>query len=137
MTPADLAQLLRATAAAVLAEHGLDSAALQARNPRLVHCAITGYGDHGRHADRPAIDALVAARTGHQWESRGVEGGTIARLAGVAPAFPDLETPPECQVAAPRPGPLFSGVPWVSLAAAYQATLAISAALRVREEERD
>jgi crotonobetainyl-CoA:carnitine CoA-transferase CaiB-like acyl-CoA transferase len=112
---------------------GLDHAALQARNPRLVHCAITGYGDHGRHSDRPAIDALVAARTGHQWESRGVEGGTIARLAGAPPAFPDLETPPECQVAAPRPGPLFSGVPWVSLAAAYQATLAISAALRVRE----
>jgi crotonobetainyl-CoA:carnitine CoA-transferase CaiB-like acyl-CoA transferase len=98
-----------------------------------VHCSITGYGDHPRHAERPAIDALVAARTGHQWESRGVEGGTIARLAGVPPAFPDLETPPECQVAAPRPGPLFSGVPWVSLAAAYQATLAISAALRVRE----
>ena len=46
---------------------GLDHAALQARNPRLVHCAITGYGDHGRHSDRPAIDALVAARTGHQW----------------------------------------------------------------------
>jgi crotonobetainyl-CoA:carnitine CoA-transferase CaiB-like acyl-CoA transferase len=112
---------------------GLDHAALQARNPRLVHCAISGYGDHGRHSDRPAIDALVAARTGHQWESRGVEGGTIARLAGAPPAFPDLETPPECQVAAPRPGPLFSGVPWVSLAAAYHATLAISAALRVRE----
>jgi crotonobetainyl-CoA:carnitine CoA-transferase CaiB-like acyl-CoA transferase len=112
---------------------GLDHPSLHERNPRLVHCAITGYGDHERHSGRPAIDALVAARTGHQWESRGVEGGTIARLAGVPPAFPDLETPPDCQVAAPRPGPLFSGVPWVSLAAAYQATLAISAALRVRE----
>ena len=36
-------------------------------------------------------------------------------------------------VGAPREGPLFSGVPWASLAAFYNATLAISAALRARE----
>ncbi len=125
--------LLESFAPGEAARGGLEYEGLHARNPRLVHCSITGYGDHEGHADRPAIDALVAARTGHQWESRGVEGGTLARLGGVAPAFPDLETPSECQVGAPRPGPLFSGVPWVSLAAAYQATLAISAALRVRE----
>jgi crotonobetainyl-CoA:carnitine CoA-transferase CaiB-like acyl-CoA transferase len=125
--------LLESFAPGEAAARGLDLDALRASAPRLVHCSITGYGEHERHADRPPIDALVAARTGHQWESRGVEGGTIARLAGVPPVFPDLETPPECQVAAPRQGPLFSGVPWVSLAAAYQATLAISAALRVRE----
>jgi crotonobetainyl-CoA:carnitine CoA-transferase CaiB-like acyl-CoA transferase len=125
--------LLESFAPGEAAARGLDLHALRATAPRLVHCSVTGYGAHARHADRPAIDALVAARTGHQWESRGVEGGTIARLAGVPPVFPDLETPPECQVAAPRPGPLFSGVPWVSLATAYQATLAISAALRVRE----
>ena len=84
--------------------------------------------------DRPGLDALVAARTGHQWESRGVPGGTLARLAGVPPAFPDLVVPDDCWVAAPRPGPLFSGVPWVSMASCYLATLAISAALRVREQ---
>ena len=124
--------LLVSSTAGDLVRHGLDDASLREHNPGLIHCSITGYGDHGRHADRPAIDALVAARTGHQWESRGVDGGTIARLAGVPPAFPDLVTPPDCRVAAPRPGPLFSGVPWVSLATAYQATLAVSAALRVR-----
>ena len=96
--------LLETFAPGEAASRGLDHATLRERNPRLVQCSITGYGDHGRHADRPAIDALVAARTGHQWESRGVEGGTIARLAGIPAAFPDLETPPECQVAAPRPG---------------------------------
>ena len=53
---------------------------------------------------------------------------------GVAPAFPDLVVPDDCWVAAPRPGPLHSGVPWVSMASAYLATLAISAALRVREQ---
>ena len=61
---------------------GIDHDTLLARNPRLVYCSITAYGDDGAHADRPAVDALVAARTGHQWESRGVPGGTLARLAG-------------------------------------------------------
>jgi crotonobetainyl-CoA:carnitine CoA-transferase CaiB-like acyl-CoA transferase len=115
-------------------ELGIDADTLLARNPRLVHCSITAYGDDGAHADRPAVDSLVAARTGHQWESRGVPGGTLARLAGVPPAFPDLVVPDDCWVAAPRSGPLHSGVPWVSMASAYLATLAISAALRVREQ---
>jgi len=113
---------------------GIDFDALQAVNPRLVYCSITAYGDDGRHADRPGYDALVAARTGHQWESRGVPGGTLARLGEVPPAFPDLVVPDDCWVGAPRPGPLFSGVPWVSVASCYLATLAISAALRVREQ---
>ncbi len=112
---------------------GIDFDTLHAVNPRLVYCSITAYGDTGKHADRPGYDALVAARTGHQWESRGVPGGTLARLAGVPPAFPDLVVPDDCWVAAPRPGPLFSGVPWVSVATCYLATLAISAAFRVRE----
>ena len=118
----------------ITARLGIDADTLLERNPRLVYCSITAYGDDGAHADRPAIDALVAARTGHQWESRGVPGGTLARLAGIAPAFPDLVVPDDCWVGAPRPGPLFSGVPWVSVASCYLATLAISAALRVREQ---
>src|SRR5439155_8743400 len=40
----------------------------------------------------------------------------------------------DCWVGPPREGPLFGGVPWPSLATAYLATLAISAALRVREQ---
>ncbi len=114
---------------------GIDHETLLARNPRLVYCSITAYGDDGAHADRPAVDALVAARTGHQWESRGVPGGTLARLAGgVHPCSSTSSWPDDCWVAAPRPGPLHSGVPWVSMASAYLATLAISAALRVREQ---
>jgi crotonobetainyl-CoA:carnitine CoA-transferase CaiB-like acyl-CoA transferase len=115
-------------------ELGIDFDTLHARNPRLVYCSITAYGDDGRHSGRPGYDALVAARTGHQWESRGVPGGTLARLAGIPPAFPDLVVPDDCWVGAPRPGPLFSGVPWVSVATCYLATLVISAALRVREQ---
>src|SRR5690606_19844844 len=97
---------------------------LLAENPRLVHCSITAYGEDGRHADRPGYDALVAARTGHQWESRGVDGGTIGRLSGTGPMLPGYEAPPGCYVGADRPGPLFGGVPWVSLATFYNASLA-------------
>jgi crotonobetainyl-CoA:carnitine CoA-transferase CaiB-like acyl-CoA transferase len=111
---------------------GVDHETLLAANPRLVHCSITGYGETGRHADRPAYDALVAARTGQQWESRGTIGGTIGRLSGDE-ILPGYEAPPQCMVGADRPGPLFSGVPWVSVATFYNASLAINAALRARE----
>ena len=114
---------------------GIDYDTLHAINPRLVYCSITAYGDDGAHADRPGYDALVAARTGHQWESRGV----ARRHARPPRRRRSLRSPTSsCPTTAgsPRhaPGPLFSGVPWVSMASAYLATLAISAALRVREQ---
>ena len=105
-----------------------------AGNERLVYCSITAYGEDGRHADRPGYDMLVAARTGQQWEHRGVVGGTIERLAGGEGIMPGLKPPdPESWVGPHRDGPLASGVPWASMATAYLATLAISAALRERE----
>src|ERR1700730_7475425 len=73
---------------------GIDYDTVKERNPRLVYCSITGYGSEGQHAGRPAIDALVAARTGHQWEARGVLGGTIARLAGAEGRRAVLSPPP-------------------------------------------
>jgi crotonobetainyl-CoA:carnitine CoA-transferase CaiB-like acyl-CoA transferase len=107
---------------------------LRDANPRLVYCAITGYGTSGEHANRPAYDALVAARTGQLWENRGVVGGTISLISGGPGMLPGLEPPDQdCWVGAARKGPLFSGVPWPSMATAYNATLAISAALRARE----
>ncbi|GAA1859161.1 hypothetical protein GCM10009836_44220 [Pseudonocardia ailaonensis] len=112
---------------------GLDHDRLSVLNPRLITCSITGYGQTGPHAHRPAYDALVAARTGHQWESRGVVGGTIARLAGSEPILEGIEAPEGCWRGAERDGPLFSALPWPSLAAASLATLVLSAALRARE----
>ncbi len=111
---------------------GIHHATLLAANPRLVHCSITGYGESGAHADRPAYDALVAARTGQQFESRGVVGTTIGRLSG-AEVLPGYDAPEGCWVGAEREGPLFSGVPWVSLATFYNASIAINAALVARE----
>ena len=113
---------------------GIDYDTLHAINPRLVYTSITAYGLDNKHSDRPGYEALVAARTGQQWESRGVEGGTIARLSGFEGALPGLPVPDDCWTAAKRPGPLFAGTPWASMATAYLATLATSAALRVREQ---
>ncbi len=116
----------------VAAKLGIDHETLLAANPRLVHCSITGYGETGAHAHRPAYDALVAARTGQQFENRGVVGTTIGRLSN-AEVLPGYEAPEGCMIGAPRSGPLFSGVPWISLATFYNASVAINAALVARE----
>ena len=111
---------------------GIDHTTLLAANPRLIHCSITGYGETGKHAHRPAYDALVAARTGQQFESRGVSGTTTGRLSH-AEILPRCVAPDGCTIGAPRPGPLFSGLPWISLATFYNASVAINAALFARE----
>jgi crotonobetainyl-CoA:carnitine CoA-transferase CaiB-like acyl-CoA transferase len=112
---------------------GIEYDALAESNPRLVYCSITGYGTDNPDSGRPGFDALVAARTGHQWESRGVLGGTTARLSGTRPIFPDLEVPLDRWEGPPRLGPMFGGVPWPSIGAAHIAHLSISAGLRARQ----
>ena len=43
---------------------GVDADALRARHPRLVHCSITGYGQHGPYAERPGHDLNYVAVSG-------------------------------------------------------------------------
>ncbi|MFT3853402.1 MAG: CoA transferase [Ilumatobacteraceae bacterium] len=43
---------------------GVDAAAAAALNPRLVHCAVTGWGPGGPLAEVPGYEAAVAARSG-------------------------------------------------------------------------
>jgi crotonobetainyl-CoA:carnitine CoA-transferase CaiB-like acyl-CoA transferase len=43
---------------------GLDQASLRALNPRLIHCAISGYGRSGPGARRPGYDFAVQAESG-------------------------------------------------------------------------
>lgn len=43
---------------------GLDGASLRARNPRLVYCALSGYGLDGPDSDLPGYDLVAQARSG-------------------------------------------------------------------------
>jgi len=112
---------------------GIDFATLQALNPRLIYCSITAYGRDNRHSQRPGFDALVAARTGVQWEQRGWAEGAVNRLCGRPDPYPDLDVDYDHVQGAPRPGPLFTASYWPSLGAFFTASTAISAALRARE----
>ena len=111
---------------------GLGYDALARLNPGLIYCDITGYGRDDPDRDRPGIDGLVAARTGHQFEVRGRVGGTIGVLSGTEGMMPGLAAPEGCWVGPDREGPLFTGVPWVSMATAYIAVIGINAAIRAR-----
>jgi len=51
----------------VIARLGLDYAAVQAINPRIVYASITGYGTEGPWVMRPGQDLLAQARSGLMW----------------------------------------------------------------------
>jgi crotonobetainyl-CoA:carnitine CoA-transferase CaiB-like acyl-CoA transferase len=47
-----------------LAKYGLDYPALQALNPRLVYCSITGFGQDGPYAERAGYDYMIQGMSG-------------------------------------------------------------------------
>ncbi len=112
--PADREQLLALIDAAdvlvdsfphgYLTARGLDDATIADGRPSLIHCSLTGYPRATDAADRPAIDLLVQARSGMQFEQ---------------PGF--------------RDGPIFLHAPLPSIAASYLTVEGILAALYVRE----
>ena len=71
-----------------LRKYGLDYPSLQAVNPRLVYCSITGFGQTGPYADRAGYD-FVAQGMGGFMSVTGEAGGQPLK-AGVAMA--DLST---------------------------------------------
>lgn len=47
-----------------LVKYGLDYESLAPLNPALVYCSISGFGQQGRHADRPGYDFVAQAMSG-------------------------------------------------------------------------
>lgn len=60
--------------AGVMERLGLGWEALRARNPRIIHCSVTGYGPDGPYAHLPGFDPLMQARSGVM-TSQGAPGG--------------------------------------------------------------
>lgn len=58
---------------------GLDYKALSQINPKLVFCAITGYGDRGELANKPGYDLMVQAFSGAM-STTGYDGGPPTRI---------------------------------------------------------
>ncbi|XAH21657.1 CaiB/BaiF CoA-transferase family protein [Xylophilus sp. GW821-FHT01B05] len=69
-----------------LKAYGLDYANLQALNPRLIYCSITGFGQDGPYAKRAGYDLMVQAMSGMMsitGRADGTPGGGPQRV-GVA-----------------------------------------------------
>lgn len=47
-----------------LAQYGLDYPSLQASNPRLVYCSVTGFGQTGPYAARAGYDVMIQGMSG-------------------------------------------------------------------------
>jgi len=58
---------------------GLGYGTLRARNPRLIYCAIVGYGQDGPYRDRPAYDDVIQAEGG--WADLYARSGGEPRYA--------------------------------------------------------
>ncbi|MBK9072740.1 MAG: CoA transferase [Myxococcales bacterium] len=73
----------------VMARLGLDDGSLRAINPRLIYCAITGYGQTGPYRDRAGHDLNYVALAGvlgngQAGAQAGVPGAQIGDLVGGA-----------------------------------------------------
>jgi crotonobetainyl-CoA:carnitine CoA-transferase CaiB-like acyl-CoA transferase len=90
-----------------LRRYGLDYASLQADNPGLIYCSITGFGQHGPYAERAGYDLMVQAMCG------------LMSITGHADGVPGG-------------GPLKAGVAVVDLFTGLYASNAILAALHAR-----
>ena len=96
--------LLENFRAGTLAKYGLDEKSLRTRNPRLVYCSVTGFGQDGPYAQRPGYDGVFQAM-----------GGVMA-----ANGHPDE--------------PMKIGISMVDILTGQNAAIAILAALRHRDQ---
>jgi len=67
---------------------GLSRDVLTARNDRLVHCSITGYGQDGPYRDRPAMDAVIQATSGFMAKTGFPDGPPVKSGAMIGDEIP-------------------------------------------------
>jgi formyl-CoA transferase len=69
-----------------LQQYGLDYASLRARNPRLIYCSVTGFGQDGPYAERAGYDLMIQAMSGMMSITGGADGtpGGAPQRVGVA-----------------------------------------------------
>lgn len=65
----------------VMARYGLDFAATAARDPRIVYCSISGFGQDGPWTDRPATAQAIHALSGFDLALLGFQSGIDAPLS--------------------------------------------------------
>ncbi len=87
-----------------LARHGIDHARLAKAHPRLIWCSISGFGQDGPYAQRPAYDMIVQALSGGMSLTGEPQGKSVR-----------------------------AGIPLGDIAAGMYAVIAILAALRNRD----
>src|SRR5919106_4249009 len=63
-----------------LERRGLDPETIRARFPRLIYCALSGFGLDGPDRDRPGYDLIAQARSGLM-SVTGARGGTPQRVS--------------------------------------------------------
>ena len=69
---------------------GLDYTALRAVKPDIVYCSISGYGQTGPIAERPAVDLMVQAFGGLMAQTGEPEGASMKAAAPVADTMAGL-----------------------------------------------
>mgnify|MGYP001822716319 FL=1 len=74
------------------ARYGLDYASLAERNPGIVYCSITGFGQNGPLANRPGYDFLVQAMGGLMSITGAPDGESGAGPQKVGVALTDIMT---------------------------------------------
>lgn len=86
-----------------LKRYGLDYDSICAVNPSIIYCSVTGFGQDGPYAKRPAYDSIMQAMSG------------MMSVCGT-----------------PEGEPMRSGIPITDIVAGLYATIAIQAALAYR-----
>jgi len=65
----------------VAARLGISYAEIRARNPRILYLSVSGFGQTGPGAQRPAVDTVMQANSGFMSVNRGMDG--VPHRAGV------------------------------------------------------